>query len=271
MVPMTDKVIALSDELSDLDLACCYIPMSHFALVELGKKNNTFVVAPKRYWSTLYHAGCFGDVVMFDGTLESYLSGIKQVTDNFIIIEKADDELLAQLLLVKISPMDRFQVYNNRLRMLRALVHDRSMPHKSRNRGVHGVIFPGFEIPMLTSLFSYLHTNLHIQPVAPIISGERRPDARFPYGHFEIQVNYQRLLEIIASAKFCVGLPGPFTYISIYMNIPTAVIVYEHEMPKRIPGFWGHVQRVYCPERICDNGVLRAVEEVNFFYEYLSS
>lgn len=268
---MNEKVIAIDDKLTDLDLAYLYIPLSHYAMRESGQKKNAYIVAPKRFWSTMFLASCFSDVLLYDGQLETYLAGSKVVTDNFIVIDQTNDEFLQSRLKIKMSSIDRFNVYNQRMRMVRAWVHDRASAIHCRNHGVHGVVFPGMDIDMLADLFSHLHCKLNIQPICPIILGQKKPEEKIPYSHFEINVNYQRLLEIVSSARMCIGLPGPFTHLSIHLNIPTVLVMYQHEMPIKITSFWGHVKKEYCPDRRATHELLRAVDDSAWFYEYLES
>lgn len=265
-----DKVIAISDKIDDLSLIYAYIPLNHFALRELGKKNKTYLVAPRRYWSSFFFAGCFADVVFYDGLLDEYLAGSKVVTDNFLIIDKIDKEVIQQKLQVKTSSLDRFNVYNNKLKLLRAAIHDRATAISSRNKGTHGVIFPGLEEQMQSKLFAHLHNRLYIQPVAPLPPGEPRPQNIPPFGHFEINVTYARLLEIVTHARLCIGLPSAYTYLSIYLNIPTFLVMYDSYLPDKIMTSWGHVQRLYLPERLTTNELLKQVDHSAFFYEYLS-
>lgn len=266
-----NKALAISNRLSDLDLISLYIPTSHYAMVQAGKNTGIFLFAPKRFWSTFYNASCFAAVYPYEGELSDYVSKSKLGLEDFIALEESNDAYVRDKLDVGFGATDRFVIYNNRLRMLRAWVNDRSIPHTSRNRGVHAVIFPGFEDQMLAELFRYMHCTLCVQPVSPLINQDMRPTAPLPYSHFEAKVNYQRLLEMVASARFCVGLPGPFTYLSIHLNIPTVVVTYDGTVPEKLAAYWGHVNCVSCPQKQWNHELLRAIDEASFFHEYLVS
>ena len=268
---MADRVIAISDKLSDLDLIRLYMPITHFTQIEIGKKNSTFLVTPKRFWSSLYFASCLQDVIMYDGELEQYLAGSDVVTKQFMVLQDAEEHTISNILCVKQSTMDRFNVHSNKLRMLRAWIHDRQNHLKSRTHGIHGIVFPGFGDQMLADIFRHLHCQLYIQPVAPITIEDKKPTADIPYSYFELRVNYQRLLEMIAMARLCIGLPGPFTYLSIYLNIPTVLVITTAETPKEVPSFWPHVQRAYCPQGLFNNELAKSVIESSLFYEYIES
>lgn len=265
---MPDRIIALSDRLSDFELAYVYLPCAHYALKQIQNKFKTVILAPKKFWAEIYRLGSFHELIIYPDTLEEMFGNVKKSMRDLICFGPEDVELVAERLHVDVKPIDRIQITNNKFRLLRSLAADRHDAKFARNKGVMACIAPDLDQKLASFFFRELHCNLGIPAIMPVPAGYTI-ETKVPYGLFEMRTTMFRLVELLLMSRVCIGPPGPFTYLAIHLNIPTAIIGATPDISDKLGLYWGHAKCISVTPMGLPHDAIHTLEEAINFYEYL--